>query len=83
VGTPAAGVKRRADGNIEAADGNTPAFDPAIGVIAGAVEKSNVNSVEVLTGMVELSRMYEAQTKLLKIAATLDESSASLMRIPE
>jgi flagellar basal body rod protein FlgF len=42
-----------------------------------------VNSVEVLTGMVELSRMYEAQTKLLKIATTLDESSASLMRIPE
>jgi len=83
VGTPAAGVKRRADGNIEAADGNTPAFDPAIGVVAGALEKSNVNSVEVLTGMVELSRMYEAQTKLLKIATTLDESSASLMRIPE
>jgi len=71
VATPAAGVKRRADGH------------PAMKIVAGALEKSNVNSVQVLTGMVELSRMYEAQTKLLKIATTLDEAGASLMRMPD
>ncbi len=83
VATPAAGVKRRADGHIAAADDSTPPFDPAMKIVSGALEKSNVNSVQVLTGMVELSRMYEAQTKLLKIATTLDEAGASLMRMPD
>lgn len=77
------GLRRREDGNIESADGQVPPFDPNVTVMSGQLERSNVNSVEILGKMVELSRLFEAQTKVLKTASTMDEVSTSLMRLPD
>jgi flagellar basal-body rod protein FlgF len=77
------GLRRREDGNIEAADGQLPPFDPSITVMSGQLERSNVNSVEVLGKMVELSRLFDAQTKLLKTASNMDEIGTTLMRLPD
>ncbi|KQM67432.1 flagellar biosynthesis protein FlgF [Sphingomonas sp. Leaf17] len=51
-------------------------------VQSGAVEGSNVNMTQVLVDMIENQRSYEVQANLMKEAKNLDESSASLMRLP-
>jgi flagellar basal-body rod protein FlgF len=51
-------------------------------VESGALEQSNVNLTESLVDMIENQRSYEVQANLLKEAKTMDESSASLMRMP-
>lgn len=48
----------------------------------GALEQSNVNMTQALVDMIENQRSYEVQANLLKEARTMDESSASLMRLP-
>jgi flagellar basal-body rod protein FlgF len=49
---------------------------------AGALEQSNVNLTQALVDMIENQRSYEVQASLLKEAKTMDESAASLMRMP-
>jgi flagellar basal-body rod protein FlgF len=51
-------------------------------VIAGSLEGSNVNLTQALVDMIENQRSYEVQANLLKEAKSMDESSASLMRLP-
>ncbi|MEH3045747.1 flagellar basal body rod protein FlgF [Sphingomonas adhaesiva] len=49
---------------------------------SGALESSNVNMTQALVDMIENQRSYEVQANLLKEARTMDESSASVMRLP-
>ena len=49
---------------------------------SGALEQSNVNLTEALVDMIENQRSYEVQANLLKEAKNMDESAASLMRVP-
>jgi flagellar basal-body rod protein FlgF len=49
---------------------------------SGSLEQSNVNLTEALVDMIENQRSYEVQASLLKEAKTMDESAASLMRMP-
>lgn len=49
---------------------------------SGALEQSNVNLTQALVDMIENQRSYEVQAGLLKEAKTMDESAASLMRLP-
>ncbi|ATY33030.1 flagellar basal body rod protein FlgF [Sphingomonas psychrotolerans] len=49
---------------------------------AGSLEQSNVNLTQALVDMIENQRSYEVQASLLKEAKTMDESAASLMRMP-
>ena len=51
-------------------------------VVAGSLESSNVNLTQALVDMIENQRSYEVQANLLKEAKSMDESSASLMRLP-
>ena len=51
-------------------------------VQGGAIEGSNVNMTQALVDMIENQRSYEVQANLLKEAKSMDESSASLMRLP-
>jgi flagellar basal-body rod protein FlgF len=51
-------------------------------VESGALEQSNVNLTQALVDMIENQRSYEVQANLLKEAKTMDESAASLMRLP-
>lgn len=48
----------------------------------GALEQSNVNLTQALVDMIENQRSYEVQANLLKEAKNMDESAASLMRMP-
>ncbi len=51
-------------------------------VITGSLEGSNVNLTQALVDMIENQRSYEVQANLLKEAKSMDEASASLMRLP-
>lgn len=51
-------------------------------VTSGSLEQSNVNLTQALVDMIENQRAYEVQAGLLKDAKSMDESSASLMRMP-
>ena len=68
------GLFRRADGAIEPADAQ-------VRLQSGMLEGSNVNTVEAMVNMIELSRNFETQVKLMKTAEELDRSSAQLLRI--
>ena len=47
---------------------------------SGALEQSNVNIVNEMVNMIELSRRYEMQVKLMKTAEETAASSASIVR---
>ena len=51
-------------------------------VLAGSLEGSNVNLTQSLVDMIENQRSYEVQANLVKEARGMDESAASLMRLP-
>lgn len=50
-------------------------------VQSGALEQSNVNLTQALVDMIENQRSYEVQANLLRDAKSMDEASASLMRV--
>jgi flagellar basal-body rod protein FlgF len=56
--------------------------NPDAKVQGGALESSNVNMTQALVDMIENQRSYEVQANLLKSAKDMDESGASLMRLP-
>ena len=51
-------------------------------VQGGALEGSNVNMTQALVDMIENQRSYEVTANLMKSAKDMDESGASLMRLP-
>ena len=53
----------------------------AITVISGAKETSNVNTVEALTNMIELSRKYEMQIKMMSTSKNHAQKSDSILRM--
>jgi flagellar basal-body rod protein FlgF len=48
----------------------------------GYIEESNVNVFEELVANTDLMKRFQLNTKLISIAKDLDESSASLLRMP-
>ena len=55
--------------------------DESATVTVGALERSNVEPAAALVELVEQSRRFEMQTKLLTAAREMDEGSAALMRV--
>ena len=55
--------------------------DESATVTVGALERSNVEPAAALVELVEQSRRFELQTKLITTAREMDEASASLMRV--
>ncbi|WP_420605835.1 flagellar basal body rod protein FlgF [Novosphingopyxis sp.] len=56
--------------------------DPDARLQSGALEGSNVNMTQALVDMIETSRAYEAQVKLLTTAKEMDDGGASVMQMP-
>jgi flagellar basal-body rod protein FlgF len=68
-----AGLFRMADGSEAPADG-------AVEIASGQLESSNVNAAAALVEMIELSRAYEMQVRLMHMADENDSAAARLMR---
>jgi flagellar basal-body rod protein FlgF len=73
-----ASLERGADGLFRSPDIPT---DETATLTVGALERSNVEPSTALVELVQQSRSFELQTKLLSAAREMDEASAALMRI--
>lgn len=77
-------LSRREDG-LYAVSGQALGSDFASGpngveVVTGALEGSNVNAIYAMTKLIDHSRMFEAQIRVIKEAKSLDESGSTMMR---
>lgn len=71
------------DGLFREANGGALPEDPLATVTSAALEGSNVNPTQALVQMIEASRAWETQIKLISTAKELDDGGASLMRLPD
>lgn len=81
VNPEASNLVKSADGNFVSKDGKPAVIDANIKVSSGVLEGSNVNPVEELTKLIELSRRFEVQIKMLSDAADNDQALDQLMRV--
>jgi flagellar basal-body rod protein FlgF len=75
---------RRADGLFKV-DGQPDGTDIALGnaqprLIPQALEGSNVSAIEAMTRLIDQSRSFETQIRIIKETKALDESGASMMK---
>jgi flagellar basal-body rod protein FlgF len=69
------------DGLMRMNTGAEADADAFVSLASGALESSNVNVADALVNMIELSRKFEMQVKMMKTSEELDSASASLMRM--
>ncbi|SFV03043.1 flagellar basal-body rod protein FlgF [Pseudoduganella namucuonensis] len=62
------GLERGSDGLFRQKSGLPADPDPAVQLVSGAVEGSNVNAVDAMVNMISLGRQFETQMSLLKNA---------------
>jgi flagellar basal-body rod protein FlgF len=53
-----------------------------VSVMPGMLEGSNVNPVSTMIKMLDFSRQFEMQLKLVKETQTIDEAGSTMMRLP-
>ena len=70
------------DGEIRPVDGSQIVTDQNVNVKQGYIEESNVNVIDELVASMGYQRSYEMNMKLIKMASDLDQSTASLLRMP-
>ncbi len=73
-------IKRNERGLFTTAEGDQPA-DAAVTLASESLEASNVNAVDALVTMIELSRQFETQLKLMSAAKDNDVSAAKLLKL--
>jgi flagellar basal-body rod protein FlgF len=75
-------IVKHIDGLFRVRGGGVLPSDPHASVTAGALEGSNVNPTTALVDMIEASRSWDTQIKLLTTARDLDAETANLMKLP-
>ena len=61
--------------------GEVAPADAAVQLVSGALEGSNVNTVEAMVKMIELQRQYEMQVKMMKTAKENDAAASTMMKL--
>lgn len=81
VNATGSGIAKGTDGLFREVNGGALPQDPLATVTSGSIEGSNVNPTSALIQMIEASRAFETQVKLIDTAKQLDDGGASLMRL--
>lgn len=76
-------ITKGLDGLFREKNGGVLPSDPDATVTAEALEGSNVNPTLALVQMIDASRAWETQIKLVSTAKEMDDGGASLMRLPD
>ncbi len=76
-------ISKGADALFHVADDGILPVDENAKVISGALEQSNVNMTSALVDMIETSRAWETQARLLKMTEELDDRGAGIMSLPQ
>jgi flagellar basal-body rod protein FlgF len=80
VNPPTADLVRGEDGLFRMREGLPPAeADPAVTVISGAVEGSNVKPVDAMVAMISQARSFEMQMKSIQTADNNAQSANKLL----
>ncbi len=69
------------DGLLRTRSGAAAPATTEVTLLGGALESSNVNSVEALVDMIGLARHYEMSVKIMQTAKEMDEQTAQLMSL--
>ncbi|NJN50886.1 MAG: flagellar basal-body rod protein FlgF [Gammaproteobacteria bacterium] len=69
------------DGLFRTTDDVPLVSSPDVSVVAGFIESSNVNAIYEMTAILELSRQFELEVKLMKAAEQNDEAAQSLVSV--
>ncbi|MCG8053432.1 MAG: flagellar basal-body rod protein FlgF [Candidatus Thiodiazotropha endolucinida] len=81
VNPPRDALHKGEDGLLRMKEGGEADADAATQLVSGSIESSNVNVADALVNMIELSRKFELQVKMMKNAEEMDKASASLMNM--
>lgn len=81
VNPPMDQLVKRPDGLFALADSSVPEEDPAVQVVSGYLETSNVNLAETLVGMIEVARQFEMQVRMMQTADENASRSTELLRV--
>ncbi|MCX7194000.1 MAG: flagellar basal-body rod protein FlgF [Proteobacteria bacterium] len=81
VNPPADQVERSGDGLFRMKDGSVAPADANTEVVAGNLEGSNVNTVEMMVNMISLARKFDMQMKMLTTADNDAKQASSIMNI--
>ncbi len=79
VASAPADMEKGVDGLLRRRDGQSAPVDNGVQLMSQSLETSNVNSMAAMVRMIELSRAFELQVKMMRVAADNDQASASLM----
>ncbi|GAB6069727.1 flagellar basal-body rod protein FlgF [Thiomicrorhabdus hydrogeniphila] len=74
-------LEKGLDGYARLKDGAPALNQEPVNIVSGALEGSNVNTAEALVNMIELSRKYEMQVKMMATAKSHAQKSDSLLSI--
>lgn len=74
-------LRRGPDGLFRAASGNPLNADATAKLQTGALEGSNVNSVEAMVGLIQAARQFENNMKLLTSAESNDKAASQLLNV--
>ena len=80
VRPPLSQLVKGEDGLLRTKDGKPQPADAAVTLVKGMVEGSNVDAVGALVEMIDLSRRFELQVKMMETAKKNDESAAGLLK---
>ncbi|MDO4233313.1 MAG: flagellar basal-body rod protein FlgF [Lautropia sp.] len=69
------------DGLMRMKDGSQAPASDTVRVAQGAIEGSNVNVVEAMVGMIEVSRQFEMQMKLMQNAESNEQRATTLLSL--
>jgi len=81
VKAPTDTLEKTDDGLLRPITGEILNPDASVSVQSGVLETSNVNGINALANMIELSRQYEIQVKLIKAAEDNDTAAARLLSL--
>ncbi|MDP3125557.1 MAG: flagellar basal body rod protein FlgF [Thiobacillus sp.] len=79
VNPPVADLVRGDDGLFRQKSGEPAVADPAVSLLSGALETSNVNVVDAMVSMISLARQFDMQIKLLERAESNDSKASQLL----
>ncbi len=80
VNPPLENLDKGSDGLLRRRDGENAPPAAEVQVTPGMLEGSNSNPVDALVTMIDLSRKFELQVKMMKAAKETDEQAASILR---
>lgn len=76
---PESSLTKGSDGLFRLGPDESAPADASVRLISGAVESSNVNTIETLVSMIEMARLFELQVKIMKEAENTDAATTKLI----